>query len=324
MTKTMKKNIPIDTAKRVLEIEARAINALTDRLDGNFSKAVEMIIGTTGKVVVSGMGKSGIIAQKIASTLASTGTSAFFLHPAEGVHGDLGVLMKNDILIAISNSGETEELTKIIPIVKRMGVKMIAMTGKMDSTLARYGDATLDVGVKEEACPLGLSPTASTTACLAMGDALAVALLEAKGFRAEDFAALHPAGSLGRRLMRVEDIMHGGSGIPRVALSTPVKDAILEMTAKRLGLTGVFDGETLQGVVTDGDLRRALEKGLNIIESKAGDIMTRNPKVISKDALAETAVKMMEEYSITSLFVIDGGAVVGVVHMHDLLKAGVV
>jgi arabinose-5-phosphate isomerase len=325
MIKTMKKNIPIDTAKRVLDIEAAAIKSLTDRLDGNFSKAVDLIISTTGKVVVSGMGKSGIIAQKIASTLASTGTSAFFLHPAEGVHGDLGVLMKNDILIAISNSGETEELTKIIPIVKRMGVKMIAMTGRMDSTLARYGDATLDVGVKEEACPLGLSPTASTTACLAMGDALAVALLEAKGFRAEDFAALHPAGSLGRRLMRVEDIMHSGSGIPRVGASTPVKDAILEMTAKRMGLTGVFDGGVLLGVVTDGDLRRALEKGLNIIDGKAGDIMTRNPKVISTDALAEAAVKMMEEYSITSLFVTDGGgAVVGVVHMHDLLKAGVV
>ncbi|MBI5588828.1 MAG: KpsF/GutQ family sugar-phosphate isomerase [Deltaproteobacteria bacterium] len=320
----MKKDLPIDTARRVLEIEAEAVKSLTSRLDGNFSHAVDLILGTTGKVVVCGMGKSGIIGQKIASTLASTGTSAFFLHPAEGVHGDLGVLMKNDILLAISNSGETDELIKIIPIVKRMGVKMIAMTGRQDSTLARYGDATIDVGVSVEACPLGLSPTASTTACLAMGDALAVALLEAKGFKAEDFAALHPAGSLGRRLMRVDEIMHGGNGIPRVASSTPVKDAILEMTAKRMGLTGVFDGEKILGVITDGDLRRALEKGVNIIERASADIMTVNPKMISRDSLAEAALRMMEEYSITSLFVSDGEVVVGVVHMHDLLRAGVV
>ncbi len=322
--KTMKKDITIDTARRVLEIEAEAVRALSQRLDGNFSGAVKLILATTGKVVVCGMGKSGIIGQKIASTLASTGTSAFFLHPAEGVHGDLGVLMKNDILLAISNSGETEELIKIIPIVKRMGIKMIAMTGKADSTLARYGDATLDVGVAVEACPLGLSPTASTTAALAMGDALAVALLEARGFKAEDFAALHPAGSLGRRLMRVDEIMHSGSGVPRVEASTPVKDAILEMTAKRMGLTGVFENDKILGVITDGDLRRALEKGTNIIDSKAADIMTRGPKMISSDSLAEAALRMMEEFSITSLFVSGNGKVVGVVHMHDLLKAGVV
>lgn len=322
--KTVKKDIAIETARRVLEIEAEAVRALGERLDGNFSDSVEMILAATGKVVVSGMGKSGIIGQKIASTLASTGTSAFFLHPAEGVHGDLGVLMKNDILLAISNSGETEELIKIIPIVKRMGIKMIAMTGRIDSTLARYGDATLDVGVRVEACPLGLSPTASTTAALAMGDALAVALLEARGFKAEDFAALHPAGSLGKRLQRVEDIMHGGDGVPRVEARTPVKDAILEMTAKRMGLTGVFEGESILGVITDGDLRRALERGANIMESRAEDIMTRGPKMISSDSLAEAALRMMEEHSITSLFVSDGGSVVGVVHMHDLLKAGVV
>jgi len=324
MMKTMKKDSSTDTARRVLEIEADAVRALAKRLDGNFSAAVELILATTGKVVVCGMGKSGIVGQKIASTLASTGTSAFFLHPAEGVHGDLGVLMKNDILLAISNSGETEELVKIIPIVKRMGIKMIAMTGGADSTLARHGDATLDVAVAEEACPLGLSPTASTTATLAMGDALAVALLEARGFKAEDFAALHPAGSLGRRLMRVDGLMHGGSSIPRVGPDTPVKDAILEMTAKRMGLTGVFEGDRILGVITDGDLRRAIEKGGDIIEGKARDIMTRNPKMVSWDSLAETALRMMEEYSITSLFVSDGAKVVGVVHLHDLLKAGVV
>ena len=323
-TKTIDKDAAIETARRVLRTEADAVEALGDRLDGNFSAAVELILAATGKVVVSGMGKSGIIGQKIASTLASTGTSAFFLHPAEGVHGDLGVLMKNDILLAISNSGETEELIKIIPVVKRMGIKMIAMTGRTDSTLARHGDATLDVGVRVEACPLGLSPTASTTATLAMGDALAVALLEARGFKAEDFAALHPAGSLGKRLMRVDELMHSGAGVPRVGAATPVKDAILEMTAKRLGLTGVFEGERLLGVITDGDLRRALEKGADIMGMKAADLMTAGPKTIPSDSLAEAALRMMEEHSITSLFVMDGGNAVGVVHMHDLLKAGVV
>ena len=200
----------IDIAKRVLEIEAEAVKALVGRLDGNFTKAVDLIFNATGKCVVSGMGKSGIIGQKISSTLASTGTPSFFLHPAEGMHGDLGMIMKNDIVIAISNSGETEELIKILPVIKRMGVKMIAMTGRKDSTLAKYGDAVLDVGVAEEACPLGLAPTASTTATLAMGDALAVALIEKKGFRTEDFAGLHPAGSLGRRLMKASELMHGG------------------------------------------------------------------------------------------------------------------
>ncbi|MBI1911980.1 MAG: KpsF/GutQ family sugar-phosphate isomerase [Deltaproteobacteria bacterium] len=326
MPKKVKKDLTLSIAKRVLEIEANAIKALARHLDGDFSKAVEMILSTTGKVVVSGMGKSGIIGQKIASTLASTGTSAFFLHPAEGVHGDLGMLMKNDILLAISNSGETEELIKIIPIVKRMGVKMIAMTGRKKSTLARYGDAFLYVGVKEEACPLGLSPTASTTACLAMGDALAVALIEKRGFKAEDFASLHPAGSLGRKLMRVEELMHSGPLVPRVAAGTFMKDAILEMTAKRMGLTGVFKGKKLLGVITDGDLRRSLEKGDSILNKKVEDVMNKNPKMIDKASLAEAALRKMEEHSITSLFVCDGesNAVEGVVHLHDLIKAGVV
>ncbi|MDP2688662.1 MAG: KpsF/GutQ family sugar-phosphate isomerase [Deltaproteobacteria bacterium] len=324
----MKKDITISVAKRVLEIEARAVRSLIKKLDGDFTKAVDMILATSGKVVVCGMGKSGIICQKIASTLASTGTSAFFLHPAEGVHGDLGMLMKNDILIAVSNSGETEELIKIIPIVKRMGIRMIAMTGKKNSTLARYGDVALDVGVKEEACVLGLSPTASTTACLAMGDALAVALIERRGFKAEDFASLHPAGSLGRKLLRVEDLMHTGERVPRVASGTPMKVAVLEMTAKRLGLTGVFKGGRLAGVVTDGDLRRALEKdSSNLLDKKVDEVMTKKPKTIPRGALAETALKILEEFSITSLFVTEdkrNSAVAGVIHLHDIIKAGVI
>ena len=332
----MKKNAPskknkgkdalVSTAKRVLEIESDAIKALIGRLDGNFSGAVEMILAISGKVVVCGMGKSGIICQKIASTLASTGTSAFFLHPAEGVHGDLGVLMKNDILLAVSNSGETEELVKIIPIVKRMGIKMIAMTGKPKSTLARYADVTLDVGVSREACSLGLSPTASTTATLAMGDALAVALLERRGFRAQDFANLHPAGSLGRRLRRVDELMHTGESVHRVAAGTAMKDAIFEMTSKRLGLTGVFKGKKLLGVITDGDLRRAIERGADLLSLRADAIMNRNPKTIGGGELAEAALRKMEEHSITSLFVTGGsaGEVAGIVHLHDLIKGGVI
>lgn len=321
----MKKDASISAAERVLDIESRAVRALKDRLDSNFSKAVNMALGVTGKVVVSGMGKSGIVGQKIASTLASTGTPAFFLHPAEGVHGDLGMLMGNDLLIAISNSGETEELIKIIPVVKRIGVAMIAMTGKKRSTLARHADAVLDIGVKEEACPLGLSPTASTTACLAMGDALAVALLEKRGFRAEDFASLHPAGALGRRLMKVEDLMHSGVDMPAVSSGTWMKDAIIVMTGKRMGLAGVFKGRKLSGVITDGDLRRSLEKGTpDLLNKTVDEVMTRNPRTIEKGALVEAALKKMEEHSITSLFVLDGADTVGVVHMHDLIRAGVV
>ncbi len=321
----MDKKSALATARRVLDIEAGAVSALKRRLDGNFSRAVDLILSTTGKVVVSGMGKSGIICQKIASTLASTGTPAFFLHPAEGVHGDLGMIMKNDILLAVSNSGETEELIKVMPLVKRMGVRTIAMTGRMESTLARNGDAVLDVGVKEEACTLGLAPTASTTACLAMGDALAIALLEAREFKAEDFANLHPAGSLGRKLMRVGELMHTGESMPRVSVNASMKEAIIEMTAKRMGLTGVFRGRRLIGVITDGDLRRAIEQGGDVLEKKVADVMTGSPKTISRDALAEAALKQMEEHSITSLFVHDdGGEAAGVVHMHDLVKAGVI
>jgi arabinose-5-phosphate isomerase len=321
----MKASQSVDIAKRVLEIEAEAVKALVKRLDGNFTKAVDLIYEATGKCVVSGMGKSGIVGQKISSTLASTGTPSFFLHPAEGMHGDLGMIMRNDIVIAISNSGETEELIRILPVIKRMGVKMIAMTGRLGSTLAKYGDAVLDVGVAEEACPLGLAPTASTTATLAMGDALAVALIEKKGFRTEDFAGLHPAGALGRRLMKASELMHGGPSMPRVAPEMPVREALFVITAGRMGLAGVFDKGRLLGIITDGDLRRALEKGGDILNMKSSELMTKNPKVVSGDVLAETALRVMEEHSITALFVTDAsGEAVGVLHMHDLLKAGVV
>jgi len=331
-----KEDTIIRTAERVLDIEAAAISELKGRLGAGFREAVEILLGVEGKVVVTGMGKSGIICQKIASTLASTGTPAFFLHPAEGVHGDLGMLMKSDALLAVSNSGETDEVLTMLPAVKRLGLKMIAMTGRADSTLAGYADVVLDIGVKEEACPLGLAPTASTAASLAMGDALAVVLLERRGFRQEDFATLHPAGSLGKKLMKVADLMRKGADMPRVGRGAPMKDAILEMTGKRMGLTGVFeasgdgasDGQRLVGVITDGDLRRALEKGLNVFDMTAAEVMSAGAKVIAEDALAEAALREMDEHSITALFVVRGGAkeggiIVGAVHLHDLIRAGV-
>lgn len=323
----MKNSQTMQTAKRVLKIEGEAILCLASRLDGNFSEAIDLILNSTGKVVITGMGKSGLICKKIAATFASTGTPAFFLHPAEGVHGDLGMLMQDDVVIAISNSGETEEIVRILPLIKRMGAKLIAMTGDMKSNLAKAGDVVLDIGVKKEACPLNLAPTASTTAALAMGDALAVALLERKGFKEEDFAMLHPAGSLGKRLLKIDELMHTGKSIPLVNINASMKQAILEITAKRLGVTGVVDkNNRLLGVITDGDLRRALERGGDVINKKVADVMTRNPKKIEKGAFAESALKMMEDYSITALFVYEGkkeDKVVGVIHLHDLLKAGV-
>lgn len=319
----------ISTAKRVFKIEADAIKDLSDRLNADFEKAVEIILKTTGKVVVTGIGKSGLICKKIASTFASTGTPAFFLHPAEGIHGDLGMLTKGDAVIAISNSGETEEIVKIIPIIKRLGIKMIAMTGSKDSTIAKAGDVFIDISVKEEACPLGLAPTASTTASLAMGDALAVCLLEKRGFKQEDFAMLHPGGSLGKRLLtRVADLMHTGTSMPLINVDTNMKDAILEMTAKRLGITAVIDDSgNIKGIITDGDLRRALEKGNNILDKKVRDVMSKNPKKIEKTDLAESALRKMEEHSITTLFVFEKGKEdkpVGIIHLHDMLKAGIV
>lgn len=316
----------IEQAKKVLKIEAEAVFALTERIGDSFVKAVGLICSCKGKVVVTGVGKSGLIGQKIASTLASTGTPSFFMHPAEGIHGDLGMLSRNDVVIAISNSGESDEVSQVLAVVKRMGLPLIAMTGNLSSTLAKAGDALLDISVKEEACPLGLAPTASTTATLAMGDALAVAALDKRGFKKEDFALLHPGGTLGKRLLlRVSDVMHKGKDLPLVKKGTLMKEALFEITSKRLGITGVIDGKgMLTGSITDGDLRRAMEKGLDILNKKASDIMTGNPKRIGTDALAAEALQKMEQHSITSLFVMDGEKVTGIVHLHDLLKAGVV
>jgi arabinose-5-phosphate isomerase len=315
-------------AKRVVRVEAEALMNLEASLNGDFTRAVEIILAGKGRVVVTGMGKSGLIGQKIASTMASTGTPAFFLHPAEGIHGDLGMIMRGDVVIAISNSGETDEVLRILPIVKRLGATLIAMAGNPTSTLAKSGDVFLDISVKEEACPLGLAPTASTTVTLAMGDALAVALLVSRGFKAEDFAMFHPGGMLGRRLLlKVEDIMHDGESLPLVDSATLMREALFTITSKGLGITGVTgkDG-ALIGVITDGDLRRALGRGLDIINLPASDLMKGTPKRICRDELAAKALQQMEQYSITSLFVFEDAtspAPVGVVHLHDLLKAGI-
>ncbi len=319
----------VDEARRVLKIEAQSILDLSERVDEHFTNAVELLYHCKGKVVLMGMGKSGLVGRKIASTFASTGTPAFFLHPAEGVNGDYGMLTKEDVVIAISNSGETRELLDVLPLIKRYGNRLIALTGNMNSSLAKAGDVYLNIHVKEEACPLGLAPTASTTATLALGDALAIVLMIKKGFDEKDFALLHPGGTLGKRLLlKVEDLMHVGKAFPTVTDKTLMKDVIFEITSKRLGVTAVCNGEGhLMGVITDGDLRRALEKFNDLLDRRASDVMTRNPKWIEKDALAAKAVQRMEEYSITSLFVFNqsGDKVpVGIIHLHDLLKAGVV
>lgn len=319
----------IETAQHVLRVEADAILALLDRIDERFTRAVEMVLACKGRLVITGMGKSGLICQKVAATMASTGTPALFLHPAEGIHGDLGMLMKGDVVMAVSNSGETEEIARILPVIKRMGLPLIAMTGNPSSTLARAGDVFLDISVKEEACPLGLAPTASTTATLAMGDALAVTLLIRRGFKEEDFALFHPGGALGKRLLlRVEDMMHTGAAVPLVDEDMLLKDALFEITSKKLGITGVSNREgMLVGVFTDGDLRRAIEKGLEPLNLPIREVMALKPKRILRSNLAAKAVQKMEEFSITSLFVFEteeSQLPVGIVHLHDLLKAGVV
>ena len=319
----------IEAARRVVQIEADAVEALAARLDNRFAQAVEMILACTGRVVVTGMGKSGLICKKMASTMASTGTPAIFLHPAEGVHGDLGMLMKGDVVIAVSNSGETEEITRILPIIKRMGLPLVAMAGNSVSTLARAGDVFLDISIKEEACPLQLAPTASTTVTLAMGDALAVALLLQRGFREEDFALFHPGGALGKRLLlRVEDLMHVGDDVPTVTAGTPLKDALYEISSKKLGVTGVVDEQgDLLGVFTDGDLRRKIEQGIEVLNSPICELMGGKPKRILRTNLAAKALQRMEEYKITSLFVFESDEEqnpVGIIHLHDLLKAGVI
>jgi len=321
----------IQRAKKVLRIEADAVAALIDRIDGSFERAVELILCCEGRVVVTGMGKSGLIGKKIAATLASTGTPALFLHPAEGIHGDLGMVTRGDMVIALSNSGETDEISRMLPSLKRLGISIIALTGNIDSTLARNSDVVINVSVKEEACPLGLAPTASTTATLAMGDALAVSLLDRRGFREEDFACFHPGGALGRKLLLcVRDLMHTGDAVPVVSLTTLIKDAIYEISSKKMGVTAVVDDRgRLVGVISDGDLRRWMEKtektGENLLAKKAEEIMTQNPKVANKDSLAAEAVAIMEKNSITCLIVADAESKPeGVIHLHDLLKAGVV
>lgn len=318
----------IAEAKKVIRIEADALSALADSIDSSFEKAVRMIMASKGRVIVTGMGKSGLIGQKIASTMASTGTPSFFLHPAEALHGDLGMIIRGDVVIAISNSGETEEVLRILPIVKRIGAELVSMTGKPLSTLAKAGDVHLNIAIKEEACPLGLAPTASTTATLAMGDALAVALLIEHGFKAEDFALFHPGGALGKKLLlSVDDMMHSGSAVPLVGADLLMKQVIFEITSKGLGCTGVLDVDgSLAGVITDGDLRRALEKGTDFLDRPAGELMIRNPKRILRNELAAKGLQKMEQYAITSLFVFDdetSKTPVGILHLHDLLKAGI-
>lgn len=318
----------IEQAKKVLKIEADAISALIDRVDDNLVKAIDIIYSCKGRIVVTGMGKSGLIGKKIAATFASTGTPALFLHPAEGGHGDLGMITKSDVVIAISNSGETDEIIQILPALERLTIKLISLTGNTMSTLAKASDVVIDVSVKEEACPMGLVPTASTTAVLAMGDALAVTLLNKRGFKEEDFAFFHPGGSLGRRLLLTAgELMHTGTSIPSVNSKAPMKEAIIEISSKRLGMTAVVDSTyKLQGIITDGDLRRGLEKwGEKLFPLKAENIMTLNPKTITKDILAVKAISIMEKHSITSLIVLGAdGKIEGVVHLHDLLKSGIV
>jgi len=310
-------------ARRVLLVEAEAVRALADRIDGRFVQAVEILEACRGRVVVTGMGKSGLVGKKLAATLAATGTPALFLHPADGVHGDLGVLVPGDVVVALSNSGETEEMVALLPAIKRLGVPLILLTGRPGSRLAQHGTVVLDVSVREEACPLNLTPTASTTAALALGDALAIALLRRRGFQHDDFARLHPGGRLGRLLVRVEELMHVGLGIPVVREEASLDAVIAEMSAKGLGATAVGDGTgRLSGIVTDGDLRRALQRGAASPATTARELMTRAPKTIGRAELAATALEVMERYAITQLLIVDDtGRLAGMLHLHDLLRA---
>ena len=313
----------IDLARRVLETEARAILDLIPQLDDAFSRAIDLLAGCAGRVIVTGMGKSGIIARKIAATCASTGTSAFFLHPAEAIHGDLGVIRPDDVVLALSHSGETEELVRLLESIRRTGASVITITGHLVSTLGSAADVTLSCRIREEACPMNLAPTASTTAALALGDALALVLSRRKGFREEQFANLHPGGRLGKKLMRVSALMHANGAVPRVHASTPMTDVIAEMTTKGLGMTCVVDERgRLEGVLTDGDLRRHLAGGSNVLARVAADVMTRRAVTIGRNLLAVEALRLMEERKITSVVVTDPetGIVEGVVHLHDLWR----
>lgn len=322
-----KPNHYIQSGRDVIAIEAAAIAALSDRLGDTFERACDICLACRGRVVVVGMGKSGHIGSKIAATLASTGTPAFFVHPGEASHGDLGMITGDDAVLAISNSGETAEILTILPLLKRLGVPLVSITGNPGSTLATRADANLDVSVAKEACPLNLAPTASTTATLAMGDALAVALLEARGFTAEDFARSHPGGSLGRRLLlEVSDIMHAGDTVPRVSPEVLLSEALVEMTRKGLGMTAIVDAEDrVLGIFTDGDLRRTLDRKLDLHESTVADAMTRGAKTIRPAELAAEALKLMDQHKINALLVVDNeDRLIGALNMHDLLRAGIV
>ena len=318
----------VAAGRRVVAIETGALQALHARLDGSFAQACELVLACRGRVVATGMGKSGHVARKIAATLASTGTPAFYVHPGEASHGDLGMITDADVVLALSNSGETDELLTIIPALKRQGNPLIVMSGRPNSSAAQLADVHLDVSVPEEACPLGLAPTSSTTAALVMGDALAVALLEARGFTSEDFARSHPAGDLGRRLLlHIRDIMHAGDDVPRVPVEASLAEALVEMTRKRLGMTSVVDAEGhLLGVFTDGDLRRALDDaGVDLRHARVADLMSRTPKAIEADQLAVEAAHLMETHRISALVVVDAARrVVGALNIHDLLRARVV
>ena len=326
MTEELSNEELLDLARETLEIESRAVQRMSSRLSDAFAAACRLCMATPGRVVVTGMGKSGHIASKVAATLASTGTPAFFMHPAEASHGDLGMITDQDLLLAISYSGETDEIVTILPLVKRMGAKLVTMTGNPDSTLAKTADVHLDVGVTEEACPLNLAPTASTTATLAMGDALAVALLKSRGFTAEDFARSHPSGSLGKRLLlRVSDVMRSDGEVPAVLADVNLRDGLMEMTQKGLGMTAIVDNDRkILGIFTDGDLRRALDEGADVHKTKMSDVMHTNCRTTTVDILAAEAVNILEENKITSLLVADDDRrLVGALNIHDLFRAGI-
>ncbi|BFM17419.1 arabinose-5-phosphate isomerase KdsD [Maricurvus nonylphenolicus] len=324
---TIDKDLFINAGKRTITMETSAVQALESRIDDEFTRACELILNCKGRTIVTGMGKSGHIGNKIAATLASTGTPSFFVHPGEASHGDLGMITKQDVVIAISNSGSSAEVVTLLPLLKRMNVPLISMTGNPSSPLAEAADARLDISIECEACPLDLAPTSSTTVTLVMGDALAIALLEARGFTAEDFAFSHPGGALGRKLLlKVEDIMHGDGEVPKVLQGTPLSAALVEMTEKGFGMTTVVDNDNhLCGVFTDGDLRRHVDQGLNISKATMADVMSANPKTIHQDILAAEALNIMETSKITALVVEDDQhQPTGVIHMHDILRAGVI
>jgi len=313
-------------AQAVIEIEAAAVSALSSRINENFARACELILTCKGRIVVIGMGKSGHISGKIAATLASTGTPAFFVHPGEASHGDMGMITKEDLILALSNSGETPEIITILPLIKRLGLPFVALTGRLNSTLAKAADVNIDVSVEKEACPLGLAPTSSSTAALAMGDALAIALLQAKGFTPDDFAMSHPGGSLGKKLLlKVEHLMKVGDKLPAVKPDVPLKEALMEMTRKGLGMTAIIEaGGKLAGIYTDGDLRRTLDQDCDFTNTKISEVMTPNCKTIKCDLLAAEALNIMESYKITALPVVDDQErLTGIIHMHDILSAGV-